>query len=204
MYATVAVAAGAAAARGRSSWRASRERNGVVPDRSVPDLVGPGVRLLSSASTRACGPAATQTHFALRATVFYPALRLGGVVDRQLDRAGGMTRTTVRTCSPRHRDSPIWSTGPRSARTSSAAELVAGAERLTALVTEYRPVVVAIAGVTAYRTAFGRPKDAPAASPSAGRCAGVGVPNPSGLNAHGRFPTSRRRTPPTLAAGVIG
>ncbi len=47
------------------------------------------------------------------------------------------------------------------------------------------PVVVAIAGITAYRTAFGLPKAVPGLQPEplAGAELWV-VPNPSGLNAH--------------------
>ena len=46
-------------------------------------------------------------------------------------------------------------------------------------------MVVAVAGITAYRTAFGGAGPAPGSSPS--RLAGARlwvVPNPSGLNAH--------------------
>ena len=39
-----------------------------------------------------------------------------------------------------------------------AAELRAGGERLLALVAEHRPRILAIAGVTAYRTAFAHPR----------------------------------------------
>ena len=61
--------------------------------------------------------------------------------------------------------------------------------RLTGIAEVYRPKVIAVVGVTAYRTAFGRKK------------AGVGeqaetiadsrlwvLPNPSGLNAHYQLP----------------
>ena len=65
------------------------------------------------------------------------------------------------------------------------AELRAGVTRLAELVSRERPRVVAVLGLTAYRTAFQRPKA------SAGRQADdLGpaelwvAPNPSGLNAH--------------------
>ncbi len=67
--------------------------------------------------------------------------------------------------------------------------------RLEALVASLRPAVVAVAGVTAYRTAFGRPGAALGRQPEllAGAELWV-VPNPSGLNAH---ETDR------LAGGVV-
>jgi TDG/mug DNA glycosylase family protein len=64
-------------------------------------------------------------------------------------------------------------------------ELRKGGQRLRALVAERRPSVVAVAGVTAYRTAFGEPRARVGEQPH--RWAGSRVfvvPNPSGLNAH--------------------
>ena len=64
-------------------------------------------------------------------------------------------------------------------------ELREGGERLGALVAELRPRVVAVAGITAYRIAFRRPKAQLGRQPE--DLAGAelwAVPNPSGLNAH--------------------
>lgn len=64
-------------------------------------------------------------------------------------------------------------------------ELRVGGERLARLAAEMSPKVVAIAGITAYRTAFSRPRATPGVQPE-----GLGgselwvIPNPSGLNAH--------------------
>ena len=58
---------------------------------TVPDLIGPGVRLLFVGINPGLWTAATQTHFAHPGNRFYPALRLAGIVDRDLDRADGMT-----------------------------------------------------------------------------------------------------------------
>jgi TDG/mug DNA glycosylase family protein len=52
-------------------------------------------------------------------------------------------------------------------------------------VAEVEPDVVAVAGVTAYRTAFGRPGATLGPQPESMGDSGVWVvPNPSGLNAH--------------------
>ena len=67
----------------------------------------------------------------------------------------------------------------------SAAELTAGGVRLEEFVAEHRPRVVAIAGITAYRTAFGRRKATSGRQPETLAEAELWVvPNPSGLNAH--------------------
>ena len=70
-----------------------------------------------------------------------------------------------------------------------SAELKAGREHLAALADRYRPRIIAIAGVTAYRTAFGLPRAATGPQPDPLGPARVWVlPNPSGLNAHTSVP----------------
>jgi TDG/mug DNA glycosylase family protein len=66
-----------------------------------------------------------------------------------------------------------------------AAELREGRERLDQVVGEIRPVVAAVAGLTAYRTAFERPGAVLGRQPETiGSTRLWVVPNPSGLNAH--------------------
>ena len=86
---------------------------------SVPDLIGPGVRLLFVGINPGLWTAATQTHFAHPGNRFYPALRLAGIVDRDLDRAGGMTDDDRRLPDrSRHRDHQPGRPSDRSAPTS--------------------------------------------------------------------------------------
>ena len=67
----------------------------------------------------------------------------------------------------------------------SREELQVGGERLVALVDEIRPRVVAVAGVTAYRDAFGQRTATLGRQPlDIGPAQLWVVPNPSGLNAH--------------------
>jgi TDG/mug DNA glycosylase family protein len=73
----------------------------------------------------------------------------------------------------------------RAAAELTPEELREGAVALAALVAEYRPRVLAVLGVTAWRTGFGRPKAVVGLQPE--RVGGADtwvVPNPSGLNAH--------------------
>jgi TDG/mug DNA glycosylase family protein len=87
----------------------------------------------------------------------------------------------------------------------SMPELRAGAARLESLVERVRPRVVAVAGVTAYRTAFVRPKAAAGRQPESIAGAELWVvPNPSGLNAHETIDSlAAAYAEPARAAGVL-
>ncbi len=60
-------------------------------DAEVPDLLGPDLRLLFVGINPGLWTAATQTHFAHPGNRFYPALLQGGVIERRIDPAAGMT-----------------------------------------------------------------------------------------------------------------
>ena len=153
---------------------------------TVPDLIGDDVRLLFVGINPGLWTAATQTHFAHPGNRFYPALQEAGVIEREIDRSEGMTEADRRHLVERG----IGITNLVARATAKASELTTeelreGADRLRRVVEEHEPRVVAIAGITAYRTAFGR------RSAESGRqdqdLAGAElwvVPNPSGLNAH--------------------
>ena len=93
----------------------------------------------------------------------------------------------------------------------SREELCEGGVRLRRFVADHRPAVVAIAGVTAYRDAFGERGAALGRQPdtldSAARWSGAAfrvVPNPSGLNAHETAATlAAAYAAPAAEAGVI-
>ena len=121
-------------------------------------------------------------HFARPGNRFWPALHAAGITPRllvpseqdELPRYGvGITNLVARPSA--------------TAAEVTADELHQGAKRLEALVHTRGPAVVAILGLTAYRTAFHRPKAV--AGPQEERIAGAQLwvlPNPSGLNAHTR------------------
>jgi double-stranded uracil-DNA glycosylase len=165
----------------------SREELERFRDQEVPDLVGDEPpRLVFVGINPGLWTAATQTHFAHPGNRFYPALHLAGLTDRLLDRAAGLTDEDRQHLTGRG----IAITNLVARATAKASELTreelrAGGAALLARLDRWRPAVVAVAGVTAYRTAFGRPKA------QLGRqehdLAGAElwvVPNPSGLNAH--------------------
>jgi len=180
-------------------------------DVTVADLVGPGLRLLFVGINPGLWTAATAPHFAHPGNRFYPALLRGGVIERTIDRGTGMTDDDRRYLVERGIGitNLVARATPR-ADELTAAELRDGGARLRRFVAEHRPAVVAVAGVTAYRHAFGDR----AAKPGRQRD-GFGVlgeheaelwivPNPSGLNAHETIDSlAAAYRAPAVAAGVI-
>ncbi|MDN7123124.1 mismatch-specific DNA-glycosylase [Nocardioides sp. ChNu-153] len=157
---------------------------------TVPDLLpGPGdppLRLLFVGINPGLWTAATQTHFAHPVNRFYPALLRAGIITRPIDPADGMSDAD--RAHLRERGIGITNVVRRaSARADELTgdELRAGGARLRVLVEERRPRVVAVAGITAYRGAFGLPKAVAGRQPEPWGTSEVWVvPNPSGLNAH--------------------
>ena len=153
---------------------------------TVPDLSGPGLRLLFVGINPGLWTAATKTHFAHPSNRFYPALTRAGIIERAIDPASGMTDEDRRHLTDRGIGiTNLVERATARAGELDAAELAAGAARLQRFVESHRPLVVAVAGITAYRTAFGRRRAIVGPQPE--RLAGAElwvVPNPSGLNAH--------------------
>ena len=175
-------------------------------DVTVPDLIGPGVRLLFVGINPGLWTAATLTHFAHPGNRFYPALLRAGIIERHIDPSGGMSDDDRAHLI--ERGIGITNVVRRTTARASeltAAELRAGGEHLGAVVAEHRPSVVAIAGITAYRSAFRIPK-ATMGEQSEG-IAGARlwvVPNPSGLNAHETIESlADAYRAPAVAAGVV-
>ena len=153
---------------------------------TVPDLIGPGLRLLFVGINPGLWTAATQTHFCHPSNRFYPALRAAGLIDFQFDASTGMTdRDRQRLVEAGIGITNLVARATVRASEINGQELREGGVRLAATVEQYRPQVVAVAGVTAYRTAFDR--KAAVLGPQEDRIGTAElwvVPNPSGLNAH--------------------
>lgn len=153
---------------------------------TVPDLLGDRPRLLIAGINPGLLTAARQTHFCHPSNRFYPALRRAGIIDWELDADTGITPEQQRGLIDK--GVGITNLVPRAtARASelSAEELRQGRFRLTGTVRNLTPAVVAVLGVTAYRTAFSRPRAQLGEQPEDLEGAALWVvPNPSGLNAH--------------------
>lgn len=165
--------------------RFSRAKLEAFRDAGVPDLVGPGLRLLFVGINPGLWTAATGTHFAHPGNRFYPALELAGIIARTIDRSSGFTPDDRRHLL--ERGIGITNLVDRAtvrASELSALELESGARRLEAFVGRHQPLVVAIAGISAYRQAFRRSAELGRQPVGLGTSTVWVVPNPSGLNAH--------------------
>ena len=196
-------------ARPRGFTRAELEsfRDAQVPDLLPGESAGTSaVLLLFVGINPGLWTAATQTHFAHPGNRFYPALLEAGIVDRRVDPSAGMTEEDRQHL--RSRGVGITNLVPRAtarAAELSAAELRAGGERLRGTVRRVRPRVVAVAGVTAYRSAFGVRRASVGEQPEPFEGARLWVvPNPSGLNAHETVTTlALAYAEPARAAGAL-
>lgn len=173
----------------------------------LPGTAGEPLRLLFVGINPGLWTAATQTHFAHPGNRFYPALLQAGIVGRRIDPSAGMTEEDRDHL--RARGIGITNLVRRATARADEltdAELREGGERLRARVRETRPEVVAVAGITAYRSALGvrGAKVGEQGEPFEGARLWV-VPNPSGLNAHETVESlARAYAEPARAAGVIG
>jgi TDG/mug DNA glycosylase family protein len=145
--------------------------------------------------------ARTGHHFAHPGNRFYPALRLAGILPDDVTTPAEAAPVLVA------RGVGITNLVPRpTARADELTddELRAGRERVAAAVRRHRPRVVAVAGVTSYRVAFGERRARLGRQPGDLEGAEVWVvPNPSGLNAHATTQTlARDYREAALAAGV--
>lgn len=164
--------------------RPTAEEFGAARELTVPDVVAPGLDVLFCGINPGLFSAATGCHFARPGNRFWPALHRGGFTDRVLrpdeqelllQYGLGVTNIVARA----------------SARADelSVDELREGAARLTELVREYRPRVVAVLGISAYRDGFGQRHAVVGEQEVRVGDARVWVlPNPSGLNAHYQLP----------------
>jgi TDG/mug DNA glycosylase family protein len=150
----------------------------------LPDVVAPGLDVLFCGINPSLVSAERGHHFARPGNRFWPAIHLAGLTprrftpdeDRQLLEHGlGVTNVA---------DRPT-----RAAAELTAEELREGAAALAELVAEFRPRVLAVLGITAWRVAFQRPRAVLGLQPErVGGATTWVAPNPSGLNAHFQLP----------------
>jgi double-stranded uracil-DNA glycosylase len=166
-------------------WRPSAADLAAAQDRTIPDVAAPGLRVLFAGINPGLYSAATGWHFARPGNRFWPALHRSGFTPRllrpweqaELLAAGlGITNVAARATAQASELTP--------------GEMREGGEILAAKVTRLQPAWLAVAGVTAYRTAFGRPKaQVGEQAETLGGARLWVLPNPSGLNAG--WPTPR-------------
>jgi double-stranded uracil-DNA glycosylase len=150
--------------------------------RTLPDVIGPRLGVLFCGINPGLYSAAVGHHFARPGNRFWKALHAGGFTPRILEPAEERLLLEL-GCGL----TDVVSRATAGASALSPEELRAGGRALEEKVRRWQPGWVAVLGVGAYRTAFGRPR-APVGRQQE-RIGGAGVwvlPNPSGLNARYR------------------
>jgi double-stranded uracil-DNA glycosylase len=150
----------------------------------IPDLVGPDLRVLFCGINPGRLSGETGLHFARRANRFWKLLHAGGFTDHVFspDEQGALPALGVGITNLVERVTTA-------ASELGNGELRTGAKLLAGKVEVLRPRCVAVLGLGAYRTAFGRPDAVVGEQPE--RLSGSSLwllPNPSGLQAHYQLP----------------
>jgi TDG/mug DNA glycosylase family protein len=169
-------------------WKPTKEQLLAATEKTVRDVIAPDLRVLFCGINPGLYTAAVGHHFARPGNRFWPALYASGFTERLLSpfderellKSGyGITNVVQRTTA--------------SADQLTKQEIVAGGERLRAKVLRYRPKVLAVLGVGAYRTAFNKPKaNVGRQDDQIGQTVLWVLPNPSGLNANYQAPDLAR------------
>lgn len=164
----------------RQTEKPTPEQIAAAEGRTVPDIIAPGLRILFCGINPGLYSGAVGHHFARPGNRFWKALHRSGLTPRRLepreerkllDHGCGITNLVERA------------TG--SADELDDEEFVKGRRRLAGKVGYYRPETVAVLGIGAYRTGFGRPGAKVGRQKERIGASQLWVlPNPSGLNAH--------------------
>lgn len=174
----------------------------------VPDLLPADrapVRLLFVGINPGLWTAATQTHFAHPVNRFYPALHKAGISEHAISPTGMSDQDRAHLLARGIGITNLVARATARADELTKDELREGGERLRETVRQVRPEVVAVAGITAYRSAFGLRGAVAGRQPEPFEGAVLWVvPNPSGLNAHETVDTlARAYAEPAREAGVL-
>src|SRR5882762_5991471 len=142
-----------ASLRTKDPKRPTRAEVLAAAGRTVPDVIAPDLHVLFCGINPGLYSGAVGHHFARPGNRFWPALFVAGITDRLLSafeegellqRGYGITNLVERATA--------------TADQVSREELIKGAKRLQTKAKRYKPRIVAVVGIGAYRTAFGRPK----------------------------------------------
>lgn len=161
-------------------WKPTKEQLLAATEKTVRDVIAPDLRVLFCGINPGLYTAAVGHHFARPGNRFWPTLHVSGFTERLLSpfderellKSGyGITNVVARTTV--------------SADQLTKEEIIVGGERLRAKVLRYRPRVLAVLGLGAYRTAFNKPKAVAGRQEDlVGNTLLWVLPNPSGLNAN--------------------
>jgi TDG/mug DNA glycosylase family protein len=165
-------------------WKPTKEQILAAAGKKVPDVIKPGLQVLFCGINPGLYTAAVGHHFARPGNRFWPVLFQAGFTDHLmspfeedelLPKGYGITNVVARATA--------------AAEHLTDEELKRGGKRLCAKVKKYKPRILAVLGVGAYRKAFSRPKAAVGRQDERiGDTVLWVLPNPSGLNANYQQP----------------
>jgi TDG/mug DNA glycosylase family protein len=149
-------------------------------NKTVPDLIAPGLAVLFCGINPGLYTAAIGHHFGRPGNRFWPSLHAAGFTPRLFDPSEeeellplgyGITNVVARATA--------------AADELSEREFIAGGKLLREKVLKFAPRYLAVLGIGAYRVAFAKPKAALGLQPeTVGETRVWLLPSPSGLNAH--------------------
>jgi TDG/mug DNA glycosylase family protein len=161
-------------------WKPTREQVLAAEGKTISDVIAPNLRVLFCGINPGLYTAAVGHHFARPGNRFWKALHDAGFTDRLLSpfderellKSGyGITNVAARATA--------------TADLLTREEILKGGARLVTKVRRYRPRVLAVLGLGAYRTAFNQPKAIVGLQDERIDDTLIWVlPNPSGLNAN--------------------
>ena len=161
-------------------WKPTRDQILAAEGKTVRDVIGPNLKVLFCGINPGLYTAAVGHHFARPGNRFWKALRDAGFTEqlmspfdeRELLALGyGVTNVVTRATA--------------TADALTREEIVQGGRRLTRKVLRYRPGILAVLGVGAYRAGFNQPKAVVGRQElTIGQTVVWVLPNPSGLNAN--------------------
>ena len=161
-------------------WKPTKKQLREAINKTVRDVIAPDLHILFCGINPGLYTAAVGHHFARPGNRFWPTLYAAGFTERlltpfderELLKSGyGITNVVRRTTA--------------SADLLTKEEIQEGGKRLMVKALRYRPRVIAILGIGAYRVAFSQPKAVIGKQEQMMGPTKVWVlPNPSGLNAN--------------------
>ena len=165
-----------------TTLRPTKEQLAAAAGTTLPDVIAHDLDVLFCGINPGLYTAAVQQHFGRPGNRFWPTIHKAGFTPRPLHPSEqgellryrcGITNVVARATT--------------AAAELADAELVAGANILDTKVRRYRPGVLAIVGIGAYRTGFARPRAKTGLQEETIGTSRIWVlPNPSGLNANYR------------------
>jgi double-stranded uracil-DNA glycosylase len=166
----------------RAAMKPTKEQIAAAAGTTLPDVLARDLDVLFCGINPGLYTAAVQQHFGRPGNRFWPTIHKAGFTprllhpseQRELLRHGaGITNVVARATT--------------AAAELTEAELISGARVLNAKVRRYRPRVLAIVGIGAYRTGFARPRAKTGLQEETIGATLIWIlPNPSGLNANYR------------------